>query len=170
MAPLWSYQLGLEVGIIPRDPREADGACASLGVAQNAPFVGTYSAWQTGGVGANQLPVSVSVDFPWPPLTLSDITPSNAVTLLPTYTDTGVIKTLPTPTYVFTTNGAVETVSGGDGWFDPNDTEGAITPISGCTYPDPWSATDIPIPTTCVPAIEARRREVHPPKITPPPL
>ncbi|GJJ08422.1 hypothetical protein Clacol_002638 [Clathrus columnatus] len=168
-APFWSYELGLQTGVLPKDPREADGACASLGVVQDAPFVGTYSSWQTGGVGANQIPVSVLADFPWPPLTLSDITPSNAVTMLPTYTDTGSIKTLPTPTYTFTTKGAVQTVSAGDGWFDPNDTEGAITPIAGCTYPDPWSATNIPIPTPCVAATAAKRREVPHAKITPPP-
>lgn len=158
------------MGVLPRDPREADGACASLGVPQSAPFAGTYSAWQTGGVGTNQLPASVTAEFPWPPLTLKDITPSDAVTLLPTYTDTGVLSTLPPPTYIFTTQGTVQTFSAGDGWFDPNDTEGGVTPIAGCTYPDPWDATGVPIPPPCASATTvARRREVHQPKITPPP-
>ena len=44
-APLWSYQLGLEGGWIPPDPRKALGTCAALGV--NTPqFNGSFQSWQ----------------------------------------------------------------------------------------------------------------------------
>ncbi|CAL1711948.1 unnamed protein product [Somion occarium] len=53
-SPLWSYQLGLENGWMPTDPREAIGKCASLGV-QGNPFAGTFESWQTGGAGAGTI-------------------------------------------------------------------------------------------------------------------
>ncbi|TFY74858.1 hypothetical protein EWM64_g9153 [Hericium alpestre] len=49
-APQWSYKLGLENGWMPKDPREAVGACGNT-----APFTGQLTAAQTGGKGAGVL-------------------------------------------------------------------------------------------------------------------
>jgi len=51
--PMWHYRLGLEKGWAPKDPRSADGHCASLGV--NNAFSGTLNAWNTGGVSTSSL-------------------------------------------------------------------------------------------------------------------
>ncbi|KAJ7846590.1 glycoside hydrolase superfamily [Mycena olivaceomarginata] len=59
-APLWSYQLGLEGGWMPTDPRTANGKCAAIGT-QGTPFDGTFNAWQTGGEGAGTIdPAAIS--------------------------------------------------------------------------------------------------------------
>lgn len=105
------------------------------------PFDGTYSSWQTGGAGAGNIDPTVSNSFPWPPLTVAGIADPSAVSLLPTYTSTAPIETLPTQTFMFTTNGDIKTVvSAGNGWANPTDTQSGPTTVSGCTYPDPWDA------------------------------
>ncbi|KIJ51370.1 glycoside hydrolase family 5 protein [Sphaerobolus stellatus SS14] len=165
-APLWTYQLGLEIGAIPKDPREAIGACSSLGAPLTEPFDGTYSAWQTGGVGAGSIAADASVQFPWPPLTIANIELTNAVSLLPTYTNTVTPAiTLPTPTLTFTTKGSVKTVSAGNGWANQNDNAGDPTTVAGCTYPDPWDATSATMPTAPCPNTVGAQIPV----ITPPP-
>ncbi|KAF8514621.1 glycoside hydrolase superfamily [Gautieria morchelliformis] len=146
-APLWSYQLGLQVGAIPSDPREAYGACASVGVAPTVPFAGTYLPWQTGGSGAGTINPSVSSQFVWPPATMAGVTPANQVALLPTYTNTAPVETLPMPTYTFTTGGSTSTITSGNGWLDAQDTQGGVTAVAGCTYPDPWNAVSATLPT-----------------------
>jgi hypothetical protein len=60
--PLWSYQLGLENGWIPTDPRELLGKCASLGSAQK-PFDMQFKPWQTGGE-TSSIAASSSESFP----------------------------------------------------------------------------------------------------------
>ncbi|KAJ7142765.1 glycoside hydrolase family 5 protein [Mycena epipterygia] len=149
-SPLWSYQLGLEGGWIPSDPRQAVGKCAALGVS-GPDFDGTFSAWQTGGAGAGTIDPSVSTQFPWPPVTISHV--AAPVTLLPTYTPTGSVATLtyitPTPTAGSGSGraGPTPTVSVGNGWFDAGDTALAMTVVAGCSYPDAWSAVSSPVPT-----------------------
>ena len=61
-APLWSYQLGLENGWMPADPRQALGKCASLG-ATSAPFDGTYQASRAGGAGAGKIAPSATANW-----------------------------------------------------------------------------------------------------------
>ncbi|KAK6978188.1 glycoside hydrolase family 5 protein [Favolaschia claudopus] len=146
-SPLWSYQLGLENGWIPTDPRTAVGKCAALGV-QGSSFSGTFSSWQTGGAGAGTIAAAATRSFgQWPPATLSNVD-EDAMTLLPTYTPTGAVPTLTytTPTPAGSVTGA-PTVSVGDGWFDKGDTAGYATTVAGCTYPAAWSALDLPMPT-----------------------
>ena len=169
-APLWSYKSGLQYGFIPTDPREAYGACASLGIQPADPFPGTYSSWQTGGAGAGTIqPSAISQIGVWPPA-IAGITPANQVALLPTYTDTGAITTLPTPTFMFTADGKTSTISAGNGWVDAHDTEGGVTPVAGCTYPDPWNAaTGVAVPVAACTGPAARKREEPAPLITPPP-
>ena len=144
-APLWSYKLGLDNGWMPKDPRSAVGKCAALGVTVPTPYNGTYLPWQTGGSGAGDVPSSVSASWPWPPATISG---AGAVpSLMPQYTPTGVISTLPPPTFTSTDVKI-------NGWFDSGDTAPAPTPIPGCAYPDAWGAASVvalPI-TGCTPA------------------
>ncbi|EJF57265.1 glycoside hydrolase [Dichomitus squalens LYAD-421 SS1] len=145
-APLWSYQLGLENGWMPTDPRQALGKCASLGVAP-APFDGTFQSWQTGGAGAGTIAPSATADLVWPPASITSV-PAGSVTALPQYTATGTLSTLPPPTF-----SASVTASVGNGWFDGADNAPAVTAISGCTYPDAWDADNAQIPLSgCLPA------------------
>ncbi|KAJ7185898.1 glycoside hydrolase [Mycena filopes] len=151
-APLWSYQLGLAGGWMPADPRRARGKCAQVGVTGTA-FDGAFSAWQTGGAGAGTIDAGATeASGVWPPATVSNV-PAGALTLMPTYTATGVVPTLsyvtpaPTPTGGGSGPGVQPTVSVGDGWFDKGDTALGMTAVAGCTYPDAWRALDAPAPT-----------------------
>jgi len=142
-APLWSYQLGLQNGWIPTDPRKSVGKCKALNAPQE-PFPGTYSSWQTGGAGAGTIAPSVSASFPWPPATLSGVA-GDIYAALPTYTPTSTISTLP-PAQL------TPTASEGDGWFNPKDTAGAMITVSGCTYPNAWDSAGAVAPTAACPA------------------
>ncbi|KAF9525007.1 glycoside hydrolase superfamily [Crepidotus variabilis] len=139
-APFWSYQLGMQGGWIPTDPRTAIGKCGGTGPA----FSGTFLPWQTGGAGAGQ----VAMTYDWPPATIMDA--PVAAAQLPTYTPTGTISTLPVPTYTDTSK---KTVVKGNGWANSNDNTPAPTKIAGCAYPDPWAAQNSAVPAGCgVPA------------------
>jgi len=142
-SPLWSYQLGLRNGWIPTDPRTSSGKCRALNAPQ-APFAGTYSAWQTGGAGAGTYAAGVTSSFPWPPANISGIS-GGVYAALPTYTPTGTISTLP-PAQL------TPSVSEGNGWFNPKDTAGAMVTVSGCTYPNAWDSSGAVAPTAACPA------------------
>jgi len=136
-APLWSYKLGLDNGWMPKDPRDSQGKCAALGVTPTQQFDGTYLPWQTGGEGAGDIPPSATASFPWPPVSITNI---GAPSLMPQYTPTGVVTTLPPPTFT-ATNVDI------DGWFNSGDTAPAPTLISGCSYPNAWvPPLDVPLP------------------------
>ncbi|KAF9234820.1 glycoside hydrolase family 5 protein [Melanogaster broomeanus] len=148
-SPLWSYQLGLQNGWIPTDPRAAVGTCAALGVS-GQPFNGQYASWQTGGVGAGTIAAaSIATYGQYPPSTLSGLIPGANQALLPTYTSTGAVSTLPPPTF---TPSPPAAVSVGNGWFDSADTGLAPTAVQGCTYPDAWDAVQVAMPTALCPA------------------
>lgn len=119
----------------------------------------------TGGAGAGQMAAAETAPYPYPPVTLEN--PPFSATLLPSYTSTGSISTLPAPTY---TNSKGAKISGGDGWFDAQDTLAAPTPIAGCNYPNAWGSENVatlppavvcggaagaavPVPVTTVPAV-----------------
>lgn len=95
----------------------------------------------TGGSGAGHLETT----YAWPPASISGA--PGAATALPMYTSTGVISTLPVPTY---TDTAGKPIVSGNGWFNAQDTIPAPTPIAGCTYPNAWDAVDAPVPAGCV--------------------
>ncbi|KAI0262189.1 glycoside hydrolase superfamily [Gloeopeniophorella convolvens] len=159
-APLWSYQLGLENGWMPLDPRASVGKCQALG-ANQVPFAGTYSAWQTGGAGAGTIDPVVSASFAqWPPATISDVD-GVLYAALPTYTPTAAISTLP-PAQL------TPSVSQGDGWFDPQDTASAMTTVAGCSYPNAWDSDGVVTPTAACPASTLVVRATPAP--TPPPV
>jgi len=129
-SPAWSYQLGLQNGWMPTDPRAAIGVCGN-----SNPWTPPLQAWQTGGTGAGDIPTSVSASLAWPPATLST---GGAVSSLPSYTPTGTIITLPGPTFTSSGSSATATISVGDGWLNSADNQGFFVAIPSCTYLDPW--------------------------------
>lgn len=140
-SPLWSYKLGLANGWIPTDPRTAQGKCASFGVSIDR-FSGDFLPWQTGSVPSS-IPAASSVAYPWPPATMTSADVS--VSLLPTYTNTGPVITMPVPTTF--TSAPSRVTSGFDGWFDQADTAGGVVTVKGCTYPNEYSPTFAVVPT-----------------------
>ena len=148
-APLWSYQLGLENGWMPADPREAVGACATFGQPEPA-FAGPFQPWQTGGAGAGDIAASATQDIlAWPPSLLN--VPTGGATALPQYTSTATPVTLPPES--FPTTGMAVTASVGDGWAHTEDSGPAVTAIAGCAYPDAWDAVSSQVPVSgCLPA------------------
>ncbi|KAJ6606478.1 exo-beta-1,3-glucanase [Mycena vulgaris] len=165
-APHWSYQLGLQNGWMPKDPRSAVGECGNT-----SPFVGTLSSWQTGGAGAGAIPASVTDALSWPPAVISF--PNGAAsdgTLLPTYTASGTPITLPGPTFTSTSGQAAATggASPGSGWANPSDSAGMMGPVAGCSYLDPWIGSTVSPPSPLCTAAAARG-EPAAPVITPAP-
>ncbi|TFK29814.1 exo-beta-1,3-glucanase [Coprinopsis marcescibilis] len=159
--PAWSYQLGLREGWIPADPREADGICGNTN-----PWQPPLAPWQTGGVGAGDIPAAVTDAFAWPPAVISN---AGAVELLPQYTQTGAIPTLThTPITAAPEQMMTATVDLGNGWNNPADNLGYVAEIAGCSYLDPWVTPDAAPPPAC--SIARREAEVAPgPQITTPP-
>ncbi|KZT57138.1 glycoside hydrolase family 5 protein [Calocera cornea HHB12733] len=180
-APSWSYSLGLQQGWIPADPRDAVGFCAaSADVPMTAPTAG-LSAWQTGGAGAGTIAADQIASFGvWPITSMFSATglpylPPASVALLPQYTASGQIVTLPAPTY--TTPSTTQTADAGSGWADANDQQPYFVPIGNCPYPDPWNAqsTTIPPASLCRPTASAAKGKRDPVPVpeampTPPPM
>lgn len=137
--PLWSYQLGYRNGWIPSDPRVAVGMCESVGYTPT-PWGGTFKPWQTGTTSS--IPASSSSEYPWPPTTISSA--DVPVSLMPTYTNTATIVTLPVPTFTSIPSSLTQSFVG---WFDNADTTGGVTTVAGCTYPDEYSAIFAVTPT-----------------------
>ncbi|KAF8991502.1 glycoside hydrolase superfamily [Cyathus striatus] len=142
-SPLWSYQLGLQQGWMPTDPRTSVGTCAALG-AGGPQFDGTFQPWQTGGTGAGAVEPTETQQWPWPPAQISHA--DDPVSQLPSYTPTAPVATLPPPALTPTPTKSIDV---GNGWFDSQDTAPAPTTIQGCTYPDPWNAIDADVPPLC---------------------
>lgn len=141
-SPQWSYQLGLQNGWMPADPRQADGVCQPT-----ATWASPLSAWQTGGAGAGALPSTLSAQYPWPPASISNPGFSaSAASLLPTYTPTGSVATLAAPTFT-ASGGKTVSASVGNGWENPSDTAGEYTAVATCNYLFPWiGPTNPPAP------------------------
>lgn len=160
-SPMWSYQLGLQQGWIPTDPRTAVGTCAALG-ASSPQFDGTYAAYQTGGPGAGTIVASsVSSYSQYPPTPINGLTAGAIQSLLPTYTSTSAVPTLPPPTF---SPSPSPSVSSGNGWFDSGDKGLAPTEVQGCTYPNAWDAVSSAMPTAlCPPTASATAVATAPP-------
>ncbi|KAF9451864.1 glycoside hydrolase family 5 protein [Macrolepiota fuliginosa MF-IS2] len=141
-SPMWHYQLGLQQGWIPKDPREATGHCASV-LGSSQIFDGNYPATATGGASAGTINPTQVASHVFPPVTLGPSFSASQISLLPTYTPTGSLKTLPAPTFT-----AAPSVDVGDGWKNPSDSDKAYVPISGCQYPDSWNAVNATLPTS----------------------
>lgn len=142
---------------MPKDPREAIGTCGGA-----SPFKGPLESWQTGGAGADKLQAAFTASYAWPP---TAVTSAGAATLLPTYTPTGTVVTLPVPTF---TKSAGGTVDAGNGWANTaSDTASNNVPIATCSYLDPWvGPTAAPPSPLCSGGGAARRNEIPPPVIT----
>ncbi|KAI0337316.1 glycoside hydrolase [Trametopsis cervina] len=132
-SPMWSYQLGLQNGWMPTDPRDAVGTCTTLNVPFAVNFTGPFPSWQTGGSGAGSIDPAATATIEEYPPTLSNANNANP-TLLPVYTAASANPTLPVGVF----SGA--TASVGSGWADPQDTGLAPAPVPGCVYPDAWNA------------------------------
>uniref|UniRef100_A0A0W0FBP2 glucan 1,3-beta-glucosidase n=1 Tax=Moniliophthora roreri TaxID=221103 RepID=A0A0W0FBP2_MONRR len=113
----WSYQLGLELGWMPPDPRQADGACGNT-----APFRGVI---ETGDGKVNQ------AAYPWPPATITGAGPLNRV---PSYTPTGAVPTLSGGTLTIDGVKPTKTADVGNGWANPNDQAGMMVPVEGYAF------------------------------------
>lgn len=141
MAPHWSYQLGLQNGWMPPDPRAAVGACGG-----GSPFVGPLAPSMTGGAGAGTVAPAVTQSLAWPPPSISG---GGALALLPSYTPTAAVPTLPPPTFTITSSKHTSTASAGNGWANSADNAGLMTDIAGCSYLDPWVGSAAPPSPLC---------------------
>jgi glucan 1,3-beta-glucosidase len=122
----------------------------------DTPFDGTYLAYQTGG-GDGIIDASDVADYgPWPPTSIGLVADA---TLLPTYTPTGPVPTLPTESFPTPTPSV--SINGGDGWYNSADTSSGMITVAGCTYPNAWDATAAAVPAalcTGVPGAALRVR------------
>ncbi|RPD66329.1 glycoside hydrolase [Lentinus tigrinus ALCF2SS1-7] len=153
-SPAWSYQLGLQEGWMPKDPRLSEGACDN-----SDPFNPPLQAWQTGGSGAGDVPQTFLDSFTWPPTSLTNLAD---VATAPQYTATGTIVTLPAPSI---TASGTASVNLGNGWNNPSDTAQMFVPIATCGYLDPWMGPSAS-PAACPPlstTAAARRAYITPP-------
>lgn len=161
--PFWNYQLGLELGYVPSDPRTAYGVCGTVCDEFGIDF--TYSAASLnptatgGGDAGNLVAASYTPWSAWPPPSIGSPT-STPVDYLPTYTATGAIVTLSavSPTSFPSGFPTTSTVNVGDGWFATSDVGGWETPVAGCSYPNPWSGVEADIPTAVCTGTAQRMR------------
>ncbi|TFK71261.1 glycoside hydrolase family 5 protein [Pluteus cervinus] len=140
-SPMWHYQLGLEKGWVPKDPREAIGQCASV-LGSSQLFDGNYPSTATGGMGAGSVLPDQIASHTFPPTTLSPSFTATQIGLLPTYTPTGTVKTLFAPTFTAAPSAVV-----GTGWTNDADNALAFVPVAGCSYPDSWDAVNATLPS-----------------------
>ncbi|TFK27597.1 glycoside hydrolase [Coprinopsis marcescibilis] len=143
-SPMWNYKLGLEMGWIPKDPRDAVGHCAQV-LNSSQVFDGRHPSTATGGAAAGTLDPIRAASHTFPPATILPSFTGTQVALLPTYTPTGTLRTLFAPTFTAAPSAVV-----GTGWTNPEDSSLANVPVAGCSYPDAWDAVDVPLPdATC---------------------
>ena len=82
-----------------------------------------------------------TISYPWPSAAISGV--GNAlVGVLPTYIPTGTVATLSPAT--FTPKPTSD--SGGNGWFDVNDSTNGPAKLAGCVYPDGRNALEATVP------------------------
>jgi aryl-phospho-beta-D-glucosidase BglC (GH1 family) len=128
-APQWHYQLGLQQGWIPKDPRVAGGWCKANGYCTGcAEFNGTFPVTATGAAtSATIIPAQVSSYGAWPPTSMGPSLNSAEIAMLPTFTRTAQPTTLPMASPTFSAEG--------NGWYNAQDTKLAYTTVAGCPYP-----------------------------------
>ncbi|KDN37114.1 glycoside hydrolase family 5 protein [Tilletiaria anomala UBC 951] len=145
-SPLWSYRLGLELGIIPADPRSAQGACASqiaripgASLSATTSWSSSFSDWQTGGAAAY---APNTQRYAWPPVSLSSVNAA-AMSALPSLTQTGATIKLPAPTFAAANASAFNSAGG---WAaTAHDLTPFYATVSGCQYAtDVYDLTAVP--------------------------
>ncbi|GAA5938971.1 hypothetical protein JCM3775_002637, partial [Rhodotorula graminis] len=159
--PMWNYQLGLQEGYVPANPRTVIGSCEAIGQQFDQTYsqvpASTLAPWMTGGAGAGTFSDQAQYTqySAWPPSSFgvaggSTMGPyATPVSDLPTYTPTGSRITLAVdaqPTS-FPSGYASSSISLGNGWVQSADSASFYQPVSGCSYPDPWSGAGVAIPT-----------------------
>ncbi|KAI8998465.1 glycoside hydrolase [Trametes punicea] len=164
-SPAWSYQLGLQEGWMPTDPRDSEGVCENTD-----PFNPPLQAWMTGGAGAGQIPATAQATLAWPPASLTDVAD---IATLPQYTQTGSLISLPAPTLTASASGTTSVLSAGS-WNNPSDSASMWVPIATCAYLDPWMGPNATPPacgasSTGAAAAPARREYAPRAYITPAP-
>ncbi|KAI9057853.1 glycoside hydrolase family 5 protein [Trametes sanguinea] len=161
-SPAWSYQLGLQEGWMPTDPRDSEGVCENTD-----PFNPPLQAWMTGGAGAGQIPATAQAALAWPPSTLTD---AADIATLPQYTQTGTLVSLPAPTLTASAASTTSVLATGS-WNNPSDSASMWVPIATCGYLDPWMGPDASTPACPPLSATARRRAEYAPRggITPAP-
>jgi hypothetical protein len=92
-------------------------------------FNGQYPASAIGGVTTSPSIAGTASIAAWPPTSLNPgITQAAQIALLPTLTQTGTPITMPTQSHP-------PSVSVGNGWAFPRDTQRAWVTVAGCGYP-----------------------------------
>ncbi|GAA5830886.1 hypothetical protein JCM3770_001802, partial [Rhodotorula araucariae] len=169
--PMWNYQLGLQEGYIPANPRTVLGSCAAIGAEFGQSYsqvpASTLAPWMTGGTGAGTFADQAQYTqyAAWPPSSFGVASGATMgpyatpVENLPTFTPTGSRITLataaqPQPT-AWPSGYAASSVDAGDGWFQDKDTASFYRPVSSCSYPDAWSGAGVAIPTSAFCASDA---------------
>jgi glucan 1,3-beta-glucosidase len=137
-SPSWSYQLGLQNGWIPLDPRQSAGVCGNAN-----PWQGPLTAPQVGGNGAGQITANVAALYPWPP---NNIANGGPVGQLPQYTPSAPIVVLPVPAFT-APNGTK--INAGTGWNNAQDTTQMSVQNPNCPYLTPWQEGNFAVPPQC---------------------
>lgn len=106
-APHWNYQLGLQQGWIPNDPRVAIGACSSVAAAMGTPLatplaMPTLAASFTGGAGGGTIVGNTFTDWP-PSISNDDGGASATVVGVFTTSISGALPTMTAANLVYTT-------------------------------------------------------------------
>jgi aryl-phospho-beta-D-glucosidase BglC (GH1 family) len=148
-SPAWSYQLGLQQGWMPTDPRQADGVCGNT-----SPWSPPLASNQLGLDSSATIAASVSSSYPWPPSTISF---GGVPSQIPQYVPTGAIPTLAAPTFTQSGVTPTTTVNPGDGWENAKDTAGLMVNAATCSYLDPWVGTTVAPPSPL--CSSSKRRE-----------
>jgi glucan 1,3-beta-glucosidase len=123
---------------MPQDPRNATDVCGN-----SDPWNPPLLAWQTGGTGAGNIPATASAAVAWPPPAISS---GGAIAVLPSYTPTGPLTTLPVPTFTSSPTSSA-TIYAGNGWANSADTAGMMVQIPSCSYLDPWVGPTVAPPS-----------------------
>jgi len=137
-SPSWSYQLGIQNGWIPTDPRQSAGLCGNT-----EPWQPPLTGPQLGGAGAGQLAAGTGDQYAWPPPNINNGGPVNT---LPQYQLTGQIPVLASPTFTSTTG---QNIDAGNGWNNPKDTALMAEPPANCPYLTPWQEGNFVVPALC---------------------
>lgn len=148
---------------MPTDPRDAAGVCGNTD-----PWQPPLAPWQTGGAGAGDIPATVTAALAWPPASIRNGGPIEAV---PSYTHTGPLPTLSALPITAGPNETItRTVDIGSGWNNADDNVGYAVEVPGCSYLDPWVTPAAAPPSPLCAALGRRDPEPIPaPIITPPP-
>ncbi|PWN30893.1 glycoside hydrolase [Jaminaea rosea] len=155
--PMWNYKLGLQQGWMPTNINDiVAGACQneakSLTISSSSTsWSGSFQAWQTGKAQGYSISTG---SYAWPPATLqttngqATASMTDPVSNLPSYTATGPILTVPSPTYSATV--AKQALPSVGAWFNPSDTAPMYTAIANCPYPtDPYYNGTLPSGFPC---------------------